>query len=276
MMTAGTIMTPIEVAEALQIDPEAVPGLVASSGLPAFHVVGQLRIRRVDLEAWIEAQVTRSVDVPQGGGREMPDIGSGGQVAMKEAPLPAVASEPAVSALTAVVGQEELHGRFAQALGRRVVGTGPMTAKPFEIDLGSPLPVRLRVYLFNATRPAGGRPLGEHKIQLIMPGQKRGQRGTFDHGDERVVVLAGYAVEDDVFILWDAGLYVDFAWSRNVQVKAETIIEASAGKIATQFRQLRRGDGETALETVIAAPAVKLGEAIERRIQLSRQRLMES
>ncbi len=24
--------------------------------------------------------------------------------------------------------------------------------------------------------------------------------------------------EEDVFILWDAGLYPDFAWSRNVQV----------------------------------------------------------
>ena len=78
----------------------------------------------------------------------------------------------------------------------------------------------------------------------MVPGKGRGERASFDNGDGRIVLLVGYAAEEDVFILWDAGLYPDFAWSRNVQVKAETIIEASAGKLATQERQLPTRDGK--------------------------------
>lgn len=185
------------------------------------------------------------------------------------------ASEPVVPHLTVKVSQSELHERLIAVLGKRVLRHGSTSSKPLEIDLGGPLPVSLRVYMFNATRPPGGRPLGEHKVQLIVPGQGRGERGSFDHGDDRVVLLVGYAVEEDVFILWDAGLYADFAWSRNVQVKAETIIEATAGKLATQLRQLRPGEGPAVVETLIAAPAERLAEAIDQRIKLSRQRLIE-
>ena len=268
-------MTPADVAKAMQVPVDLVMALVTSGDIPAFRIGSEWRVRRADLDAWIEAQVGRSTGVKTGptapkSGNQLAEPAEKGNKHVQTA-----VSEPSVSALTARVSQAELHDRFVRALGRRVAAYGPLTEKPLEIDLGSPLPVRIRVYMFNATRPPGGRPVGEHKIQLIMPGQKRGERGSFDHGDERVVLLAGYDAEEDVFILWDAGLYVDFAWSRNVQVKAETIIEASAGKIATQFRQLRPGEGEPVLETLIAAPAAKLGEAVERRIQLSRQRLME-
>jgi hypothetical protein len=134
----------------------------------------------------------------------------------------------------------------------------------------------LRVYLFNATRPPGGRPTGEHKVQLIMPGQKRGQRGRFDASDGRIVLLAGYAAEEDVFVLWDAGLYPDFAWSRNVQVKAQTLLAASAGKIASQQRRLRPTEGETATETLIACPPSLLSDGIRLRQDLTYARLGES
>jgi hypothetical protein len=128
--------------------------------------------------------------------------------------------------------------------------------------------------MYNATRPPGGRPLGEHKVQLIVPGQKRGQRGSFDNSGGRIVLLIGYAAEEDVFVLWDAGVYTDFAWSRNVQVKAETIIQASAGKLATQERQLRPPKGQPIVEVVIAAKPRRLGEAIVRRMEITRERLI--
>ena len=117
--------------------------------------------------------------------------------------------------------QDELQRRLVAALGVSVLRIHtPLDAKPFELDLAPPLPHRVRVYMYNATRPPGGRPLGEHKIQLMVPGKGRGERASFDHGDGRIVLLIGYAADEDVFILWDAGLYSDFAWSRNVQVKA--------------------------------------------------------
>jgi hypothetical protein len=85
----------------------------------------------------------------------------------------------------------------------------------------------------------------------------------------------GYAAEEDVFILWDAGLYTNFAWSRNVQVKAETIIAASAGKLATQERQLRAPGSEVTRETVLAVKPRLLGDAIVKRMELTRERMLK-
>lgn len=184
------------------------------------------------------------------------------------------ASQPAVADLSQRLSQEGLHRRLVDALGPAVVHHAPWEAKPFELDLAAPLPQRARVYMYNATRPPGGRPLGEHKVQLIMPGQRRGDRGSFDNGGGRIVILVGYAAEEDVFVLWDAGLYSNFAWSRNVQVRAETIIAASAGKVATQERLLRPPDQRAAREIVLAVKPRLLAEAIVKRMELTRQRLM--
>jgi hypothetical protein len=96
---------------------------------------------------------------------------------------------------------------FLEALGARVISHSSATVKPLDLELASPLPRRIRVYLYNATHPPGGRTLGEHKIQLIVPGQGRGQRGNFEVTADRMIVLAGLEVELGVFILWDAGMY---------------------------------------------------------------------
>jgi hypothetical protein len=177
--------------------------------------------------------------------------------------------------MTERLSQVELHRRIVLALGPALVRNhAGWDAKPFDIDLASPLPQRSRIYIYNATRPPGGRPLGEHKVQLITPGQRRGKRASFDDGDGRIVLLMGYAVEEEVFVLWDAGLYSNFAWSRNVQVKAKTIIAASAGKLATQERQLRVPGSQVTRETVIAAKARLLSEAIVKRMELTRERML--
>ena len=178
-----------------------------------------------------------------------------------------------VPPLTERVSQTELHRRFLDALGGIVRSHGVLNRKPLEADLVAPLPSRIRLYIFNATRPPGGRPLGEHKVQLIVPGQRRGDRGSFDHSGGRMVLLAGYAAEENVFVLWDAGLYTDFAWSRNVQVKAETLIQATAGKVAEQERRLRPTDGNAFTETVLACPPMRLAEALVRRVEITRNRM---
>ena len=181
----------------------------------------------------------------------------------------------AVSALTERSSTDEMHRRLVEALGSESVrGHSDRTVKPLALDLASPLPQRVRVYMYNATRPPGGRPLGEHKVQLIVPGQSRGERGSFDNSDGRIVLLIGYAAEEEVFILWDAGLYTDFAWSRNVQVSAETIIRASAGHLALQDRRLRPPGGGKVVEKVLAARPDRLHDALIRRMELTRERLI--
>lgn len=163
----------------------------------------------------------------------------------------------------------DLHQRFLSPLSEKVLSHSEISDKPLVIDFEPPLPPKVRLYMFNATHPPGGRTLGEHKIQLIIPGQQRGERGSFDHSDGRIVLLAGYSQDSDVFILWDAGLYPEFAYSRNVQVNPETIYAAVAGNIGQQQRRVR-GQG---IETVITAPPRLLADAIALRMELARKRL---
>lgn len=168
----------------------------------------------------------------------------------------------------------ELHAEFLAALSGLVVEYSDLGAKPLELKIQGSLPLRARVYMYNATRPPGGRPAGEYKIQLIVPNHERGHRGNFDLSDGRTVLLVGYAAEDAVFVLWDAGAYRDFAYSRNVQVKSETILAAFARGIGRQERRLRPGGGMMVRETVVAATADHLAEAIALRVDLSRKRLL--
>lgn len=172
--------------------------------------------------------------------------------------------------------QLELHQHFVDSLGaNNITSSGPLKDKPLLLNLRPPLPEKVRVYLYNATRPPGGRPLGEHKAQLIVPGQARGVRGNFDNSDGRLVLLVGYVQSDDIFILWDSGLYSDFAWSRNVQAKMATVISAVAGNIATQKRKLRRPDRYEATEELVASRSDLLVKAIIKRVLLTRKRIIE-
>ncbi|MCX5729632.1 MAG: hypothetical protein NTZ28_12500 [Nitrospirae bacterium] len=107
------------------------------------------------------------------------------------------------------LAKRKMHQIFLAALGDSVVGHSRIDKVPLEVDLRPPLPVMLRVYMYTATHPPGGRTLGEHKIQLIMPEHKDKLRANFDHSGGRIVLLVGYEPELLVFILWDAGLYKD-------------------------------------------------------------------
>lgn len=156
----------------------------------------------------------------------------------------------------------ELNRRFLTALGPHVERADPESALVLTLEASAPLPPRVRVYLFNATHPPGGRSTPEHKIQLMVPGQRRDERANFDFSDDRAVVIAGYAAEQDVWILWDATLHRDFAFSKNAQVRTETVAAArTSSEIATQDRPgVRLG-----VETVIAAPSERLVEAVVQR-----------
>lgn len=165
---------------------------------------------------------------------------------------------------------EALHRTFLDALSGSVRAHTDLDIKPLEVDLKSPLPPRLRLYMYNATYPPGGRTMGEHKIQLIVPGQDRGVRGNFDGSCGRIPLLLGYRPDLRIFMLWDAELYVDFAYSSNVQVNPETVYEAFALGIGRQRRRLRNRP----VETVITADQMHLKQAILERQQETLKRLL--
>jgi len=263
------VLTIRDIASALRLTEKTVYAMAVARELPAFKIRGQWRVRRSDFQNWL---ATHAGETPESLGSSVPV----GVPVPETGPPVGAREEAAISDLTERVPQSEMHRRLVAAIGdSNVRSHTDWAAKPFEMDLAPPMPQRVRVYMYNATRPPGGRPLGEHKVQLIVPGQKRDQRGSFDHSDGRIVLLVGYSAEEEVFVLWDAGLYADFAWSRNVQVKAETIIQASAGKLATQERQLRPASGKSVIERLIATKARGLPEALVRRMELTRARLLK-
>jgi len=166
---------------------------------------------------------------------------------------------------------EELHTTFLAALDGSVVAHTDLENKPLEVDLKAPLPPRLRVYMYNATYPPGGRTMGEHKIQLIVPGQDRGARANFDASLGRIPLLVGYRPDLQIFMLWDAELYVDFSYSRNVQVKPETVYEAFAQGIGRQRRALWHQEAEI----VITSDPRHLRQALLERQQETIKRLLK-
>jgi excisionase family DNA binding protein len=275
---ATEILTIKDVASELKLAERTVYAMVTAGEIPGFKVRGQWRVRRAEFDRWLDAiAAPTSPEVIASGRKSGSAASASGRPASERVDPNTDPASPGLSlnALSERLPQIDLHRRFLAALGSGVKSHGDLNRKPLEVDLRPPLPTRIRVYLFNATRPPGGRPIGEHKVQLIMPSQKRGDRGSFDNGDGRIVFLVGYAAEEDVFILWDAGLYADFAWSRNVQVKAETIVEASAGKLATQIRILRPTHGHAQSEVVLATSPSRLAETLQRRVQVTRERMTQ-
>lgn len=163
----------------------------------------------------------------------------------------------------------EIHEAFAEALGNLVESHSGIDQVPFEAKLEHPLPTAVRVYAFNVTHPTGGRPNGEHKAQLILPDQSPGEYASFDTSGQHTVLLLGYVPDSDVFVLWDAGLHRNFAYSKNVQVKAKTVFSAIGGELGTQDRRLQTGK-----ETVVTSNRDRLADAIIRRVELTEKRLL--
>jgi len=153
-----------------------------------------------------------------------------------------------------------LHRTFLSALGDRVLAYSDPEAKPLEVDLALPLPRHLRLYLYSLVVGGKNRP-GEFKVVLRVPGQAVGEYGSFDHSGDRLVVLAAYREDLDVFVLWDASLHERFKHGGNQQVKDSVVAQAAATGWADQRRPLRSG----LTELVFACRSSTLPRAIAER-----------
>ena len=148
------------------------------------------------------------------------------------------------------------------ALGSDLLSHGDTEAVPLRLNVRGLVP--LAVYAFTVSDPPGGRDAGELKIQLIAPGQARGERGNFEAPDEEsYVILLGYSPDYEVFVLWDAYRHQNFAWSKNCQIRIEPIKEAQITGIGHRDRTL--GDGSP--EHIIVARPDHLAKALGERIR---------
>jgi len=168
--------------------------------------------------------------------------------------------------------KEELNRFIIEDLCDRVEWHSELTSKVFLVDLKKPKR-KLRIYVFNCTCPPGGRSLDEYKIQLIIEGQKRGARGYLDDSDERSVLLIGFATpfdddDDGVYIIWDSTFHMDFAYSANLQCYLEPMLQALTEDVVTC---LKKGNNEK----IVVSLRKNLSKAIERRIELNIQSVLE-
>jgi hypothetical protein len=174
-----------------------------------------------------------------------------------------------------------LHRALLRALGptaTRVPTDQELSRKPLLLDLVSPLPSRLRCYLYEATQHASERQQGTFKVQLTVgvphPEVNSG-RLYFDRSDSIRPVLMGYHPDWRIFILWDADLHDlgdGFPYSKNVQAPPDVVWGALARGLAQGSRRLRR---PPTTEAIVAARPSRLAEALKLRIRLSIQALCE-
>ncbi len=159
---------------------------------------------------------------------------------------------------------EALHSAFIDALGAAVLRHSSTGEKPLDVDLKPPHPPLIRVYMY--TLVAGGRSRNsEYKIVLRVPGQARGEYGSFDHVEVRFTLVVGYDAGLDVFVLWDASQHFRFKNGGNVQVKEATVMSAAATGRGEQVRML----SSNRAETVLACRSAELPKALTRRLLLT-------
>ena len=158
--------------------------------------------------------------------------------------------------------KSDLNHLFIDALGDAAVWYSKLESFPLECDV-SPRPVsRYRVYLYTVTRQYGGRPQDEYKIQVILPGQKPRTKAPLDTSDGRFPLLGGYSPDFGAFVFWDATLYAGFSYSRNMQVRENTLAETLSNKIARLLRQ----EGGRERERILACQPKNLALCLKQRL----------
>lgn len=112
------------------------------------------------------------------------------------------------------------------ALPGAIEEPSPNAPKPVVLDI--PDLGRVRFYVWTTTPDASrtGRPQGEHKSQIIIPGTARSSIQHLELGDIPTFVL-GYSPIYGVFVVWQADRHQDSGYSKNLQVKADLLEQGS-------------------------------------------------
>lgn len=166
------------------------------------------------------------------------------------------------------IAKETIHGRVVDACRPAMEDHASFTDVPFWLRLAGLGEVVF--YAFTLTSPTGGRPIGEYKIQLIVPHQPRRRRGSLYIAPGAFTILLGWSEVEGVFSMWDAYAHHEFAYSQNLQIKGECIWQAQVKGLSTCERRLRNGKG---VETVVVCAADRLLDGIGVRMRKSVDRL---
>ena len=94
--------------------------------------------------------------------------------------------------------------------------------KPIIVSLPNSGPFRIYLWTTTPDASAQGRPAGEHKAQIILPGTPRGSTQRLNL-EGMPTALLGYSPLFSVFTAWDASLHFESGYSKNLQFREEIL-----------------------------------------------------
>jgi hypothetical protein len=157
---------------------------------------------------------------------------------------------------------KQLNELFVADLGEAYCIKSEIEKKPLLISPVANPEITYKVYIYNCTNPPGGRTLDEYKIQLILPDQGRGNRGYFDETDGTIILIVGFAIydacENGVWVIWETDFHREFAYSANLQVKMENLLDTITKNV---FYTKKPGNGEI----IVVSDRMHLCDAIDLR-----------
>jgi putative restriction endonuclease len=120
------------------------------------------------------------------------------------------------------LSDQRLRAVLLHALPGATIVTDAGHTKPLVLKLANGGPYR--IYLWTTTPDASteGRPLGEHKAQIILPGAARGSTQRLNL-EGIPTALLGYSPLFGVFTAWDANLHFENGYSKNLQFREELL-----------------------------------------------------
>lgn len=168
--------------------------------------------------------------------------------------------------------QDSLHKMFLQDLAPYVSEVIDIGKKPLVVSLKAPYCCKVKAYVFNCTCPPGGRVIDEYKVQLILDGQRRGERGHFDDTDGTTVLIVGYAdpldIQDEgVWVLFETEKHKEFAYSANIQIYLRQILQTLSEDVVVHLKHNK--------ETVVLSQRRNLGMALKKRLDIDLHLLLE-
>ena len=92
---------------------------------------------------------------------------------------------------------------FLEAVKDAVTSYSDSETIPFEVELVSPYPARIRAYLFKI-QSREREDFTEYKSVIQIPSLPAGSTAVFNFEDNAFVLLGGYYPDKDIFVFWDA------------------------------------------------------------------------
>ncbi len=114
------------------------------------------------------------------------------------------------------------------------------SAKPARIDVQGLGPVAVYLWSLTSSRLGTGRPPGEMRVQLIVPGYRRGARQSLIVDDIPTIIL-GYSAQYNSYCIWDARHRPFPAYSSNLQATVTGCVTAAASGVYLEDARAARG-----------------------------------